>query len=148
MKGDITGLKTAVNARKFDAVEAGDEQLTFAKNFGMVFSYWNLPEIWTSFCDSYNGMLDVLTDFDQNWNALHPQDRSDLATAWSSFVLIELGNIVVSARAQAMSMYNRKKDAGGVWGWWWTTKWWLVYKAPGVNQYGYIKLDRTCRNLQ
>ena len=148
MKGVLSGLKTAIKDDKFDGLEAGDEQLTLAKNFGIIYAYWNVQEIWNSFCDSYNGMRDILDRFDQDWILNNPNNPSNLRDQWGSFVREELAKLAMNGRTQAMSMFNSKKAVGGFWGFWWEAKWWYVFKAPIVNQYSYIKLDKSCRNLQ
>jgi len=148
MKGQISRFVSTVNQNKFNGKEAGDEQLLYAKNFGMIFSYWNINEIWNSWCLSYNGILDVLQDFDRDWALNNPHDPLSLATEWQVFILFELDAIVTNSRRQAMTMYNSKKPVGGTWGRWWDLKWWMVYKAPLVNQYSYISLSKTCRRLQ
>ena len=148
MKGDLSGEKTTVNLVKFGNMEAGEEQLLYAKMFGMVFSYWNIDEIWNSWCDSYNGLLDVWQTFDRDWALNNPHDPLVLATEWQIFILFEINAIVLSSRQQAMTMYNSRKPVGGTWGRWWDLKWWIVYKAPLLNQYSYISLSKTCRRLQ
>ncbi|KAJ8110045.1 hypothetical protein OPT61_g7002 [Boeremia exigua] len=149
MKGSLSGWDTAANTATFDNLQAGDEQLMYVKEFGMVFAYWNLPEIWNSYCDSYNGMRDVLAEFDRNWNLAHANDPSDLMTQWETWNRNNLKTIALNGRMQALSLYNRRKQIGGLYGAWWSAKWWLVFSAPlGQSQYAYIALDRTCRNLQ
>jgi hypothetical protein len=149
MKGTLAGHNTAANVNTFDALQAGDEQLMYVKEFGMIFAYWNIPEIWNSFCDSYNGMRDVLINFDRSWNSAHATDKSDLAGQWATWNRDNLRIIAQKGRDQAMSLYNRRKQVGGVYGAWWTAKWWAVFQVPfGQSQYAYIKLNRSCRNFQ
>ncbi|KAJ5057413.1 hypothetical protein PSV09DRAFT_2197870, partial [Bipolaris maydis] len=149
MKGTLSSHNSAANLNTFDALQAGDEQLMYVKEFGMIFAYWNIPDIWNSFCDSYNGMRDVLSDFDRSWNSAHATDPSDLAGQWESWNRNNLRIIAQNGRYQAMSLYNRRKQIGGLYGYWWSLKWWTVFSAPlGQSQYEYIKLDRSCRNLQ
>jgi hypothetical protein len=148
LKGTLSGWKTAVNTASFDLLKPGDEQISYAKEFGMIFSYWNIDEIWSSYCDSYNGMRDVLGNFDTEWDRAHPNDPSGLQAMWQSFNKDNLREVTTRGRAQAMSMYNRRHTVGGLSEAFWIAKWWAVYSAPLVNQYSYIKLDKPCRNLQ
>ena len=133
MKGTLSSLKTVLNNNKFSKMTAGEEQLLYVQEFGMIFSYWNLPEIWGSCCVSYNGIYSVLQAFDADWALNNPHDPLQLSLQWRAFVLTELSNVVMNAKIQAMSMYNSKKSKGGIWGWWWDLKWWSVYQAPLVN---------------
>ncbi|OAL51441.1 hypothetical protein IQ07DRAFT_586945 [Pyrenochaeta sp. DS3sAY3a] len=149
MKGTLSRWDTAANVEKFNNLLAGDEQLMYAKEFGMVFAYWNLPEIWNSYCDSFNGMRNVLVQFDTAWNAGHPGDQIDFTGMWESFNRDNLREVATNGRTQAMSLYNNRKQIGGLYGQWWNLKWWTVFQAPlGQSQFAYIKLDRPCANLQ
>lgn len=73
----------------------------------MLFSYWNHPEVWQSFCDSYNGMCDVLLQFD-NWYTAN-QGPSDLAGQWKKFNQLELKRIVEKGKASAQYLKESRK---------------------------------------
>lgn len=148
LKGTLFGGGVFQMRSDFDTLQPGDEQIMHAKRLGMIFAYMNHPDIWQSFCDSYNGMLTVLMAFQLDYNTANPQDRLDFVDKWQSFVRSELKRVVERGQAAAMSMYNGKKDSGDRWNFWWTAKWWTIYKLPFANQYSYIALDRTCQNLQ
>jgi hypothetical protein len=59
MKGAIVKGSSAIQTSRWDNMDAGDEQLAYLKELGILFSYWNHPEVWQSFCDSYTGMRDT-----------------------------------------------------------------------------------------
>ncbi|KAH7309224.1 hypothetical protein B0I35DRAFT_398631 [Stachybotrys elegans] len=46
-----------------------DAQLTATKEFGMVFTYLNHPEVWQAFCSVYEAIYDLLGNWDDWWDA-------------------------------------------------------------------------------
>lgn len=104
----------------------------------------NNDEVWSGFCDTYNGIRDVFVSYDQaQAGAANPPN---LANEWQKFVKAELQRLTSTGKAQANLLWNTKKSVAGVWGPWWKLKWTFVMNPFGPA--GYIKLQKTCRNLQ
>ncbi|KAF4232348.1 hypothetical protein CNMCM8980_005128 [Aspergillus fumigatiaffinis] len=149
MKGAIVKGSSPTQTSRWDNLDPGDEQLAYLKELGMLFSYWNYPEVWQSFCDSYNWMRDVLLRFD-NWDTAN-RGPSDLVGEWKKFNQLELKRIVEKGTTSAQYLKESRKPMPGFWGWWWTLKWQGLFTYfPGnlLYQFGTIKLDQTCANLQ
>lgn len=149
MKGAIVKGSSPIQTSRWDNLDLGDEQLAYLKELGMLFSYWNHPEVWQSFCDSYNGMRDVLLQFD-NWYIAN-RGPSDLVGEWKKFNQLELKRIVERGKASAQYLKESRKPVPGFWGRGWTLKWQGLFTYfPGnlLYQFGTIKLDQTCVNLQ
>ncbi|KAE8410719.1 hypothetical protein BDV36DRAFT_302509 [Aspergillus pseudocaelatus] len=80
MNGAIVTGSSPIQTSRWVILGPGDEQLEYLRELGMLFRYWNYPEVWQSFCDSYGGMrdvADVLLQFD-NWYTAN-RGPSDLA---------------------------------------------------------------------
>ncbi|RAQ66659.1 hypothetical protein AFCA_000187 [Aspergillus flavus] len=149
MKGAIVKGSSPIQTSRWDNLDLGDEQLAYLKELGMLFSYWNHPEVWQSFCDSYNGMRDVLLQFD-NWYIAN-RGPSDLVGEWKKFNQLELKRIVERGKASAQYLKESRKPVPGFWGRGWTLKWQGLFTYfPGnlLYQFGTIKLDQTCVDLQ
>lgn len=145
LKGVIT-TGNSPGTSDFNGLLAGDEQLEFLRNFGMIFAYWNHADIWASWCASYNGMRNILVQFDAAYGGANPVP-ADLAQKWATFNRQELNNIARIGREYVDLLYSIKKPVGGLWGYWWDLKWYTVMTAPIVNQRSYIKFTQTCANL-
>ncbi|KAF5974968.1 glycoside hydrolase family 18 [Fusarium coicis] len=111
MKGALfKGISTTTSA-SFAQLEAGAEQLLHVRELGFVFGYMGRDDIWGAFCDSYNGILDLMETFD-TWYFKESKSTSDLAAQWVSFIRSELDMVSRQARADVKSMYRQKKPAG------------------------------------
>ncbi|KAF5557753.1 glycosyl hydrolase family 18 [Fusarium napiforme] len=111
MKGALfKGISTTTTA-SFAQLEAGAEQLLHVRELGFVFGYMGRDDIWGAFCDSYNGILDLMETFD-TWYLKESKSTSDLAAQWVSFIRSELDMVARQAQADVRSMYRQKKPAG------------------------------------
>jgi len=119
----------------------GDDQLIMAREIGMIFGYMNLDPIWQSFCATYNGILTLLTEFDQWYPTYAIGSSSNLAGEWPLFIRSELDNAVTSARANLNSMVQKKSFAGAAFAIKWATM--------QATSFPTVKLSRTdiCKNL-
>jgi hypothetical protein len=145
LKGEIRGGKTP-GVAAFNALLAGDEQLTFLRTFRFIFAYWNHDDIWGSWCASYSGIYGILTRFDQAYGGANPAP-ANLASKWATFNRRELDNIARIGRDYVDLLYSLKKPVGGLWGYRWDLKWYTVMRAPLLNQRSYIQFSKTCPNL-
>lgn len=145
LKGQISGDRTP-GTGDFTGLQAGDEQLMFLREFGMIFAYWNHPDIWDSWCATYNGIRDILIRFDAAYGGANPVP-ANLAQKWADFSRRELNDIARIGRAYVDLLYSLKKPVGGIWGYWWDLKWYTVMTAPLLNQRSYIKFTNRCANL-
>ncbi|OCL13057.1 hypothetical protein AOQ84DRAFT_372514 [Glonium stellatum] len=149
IKGKFFQFTTAVSFQDFNNLQAGDEQLAFMKELGMVFTYINNADVAQSFCTSYNGMLNVLDQFDQ-WYTAYGPDRttSNLRNEFSRHVRTDLDQVVLDGRRYANMLYNTYKRVGLVWRLWWAAKWYSMFqRGSPFYQYGQIKIDFGCANL-
>jgi hypothetical protein len=139
----LFGGKPAVTIERFGSFAAGDAQLTIAREIGMIFTYMNLDTVWQSFCDTYNGILSNLEDFD-TWYRGQTGAVSSLATDWPLFIRSELDMVVTNARNNLKLMYQNRKAAGVLF-----TNRWRTIMAVNGGEIQKVKLDRTdkCRNL-
>jgi len=77
-----------------------DQQVLSAKELGMVFNYMNEPDVWKKFCATYEGIYDLLgqwqTDYKNNPNANLPQNLNlpDLQKEWKTYINTALDQIV------------------------------------------------------
>jgi chitinase len=128
---------------KLNGFNAGDEQLLAAREIGFIFPYMNTDTVWRSFCDSYNGMLDLLTQFD-TWHTQQGSAASDLAGEWPRFIRSELDIVVKAARNNLKVMDQSRKSVGVLY----LTRWRTVMNRNG-REIQKVKLERTdrCRNL-
>ncbi|KAF2223854.1 hypothetical protein BDZ85DRAFT_296016 [Elsinoe ampelina] len=141
MKG-IFGGGVSISPAKFRSYQAGPDQLYAARQVGMIFTYLNLDTVWESFCDTYNGMLDLFGKFDQWYNV--PGDTSHLADEWPKFIRAELDRVVKTARSDLKMMDQQRGAAGALY----ATRW-LAVMNVALGEIQKIKLERTdkCRNL-
>lgn len=107
-EGRLFDGSTAVSLPKFAGAVAGDEQLLMAREIGMVFAYMNLDTVWTSFCDVYNGILSLLTTFN-DWYRRQTGDTSELRLEWPRFIRSELDMVVKSARDNLKALEQARK---------------------------------------
>ncbi|KAI0123659.1 hypothetical protein BJ170DRAFT_659563 [Xylariales sp. AK1849] len=142
-KGQLFGGKVSVTQATFAGREKGAEQLLEARETGMIFPYMNDDDVWQSFCDSYNGILDVLTQFDGWYQDLTGAD-SFLADEWPKFIRSELDMAVTRARKD-LKMMDQNREAAGIL----YTQRWATIMAVNGGEIQKVKLDRVdiCRNL-
>lgn len=69
--------------------------------------------MWQSFCDSYNGMRDILPQFDIRHS--NNQGPSDVVGEWKKFNQAELKRIVDKGRASAQFLKETRKPVTGFW---------------------------------
>jgi len=109
-KGKLFGGKTAVSDAKFTSYDTGDEQLILAREVGMVFHiHESIIRFGNRFCDSYNGVLDCLEEFDA-WYPTTTGATSNLAGEWPKFIRSELDMVVTNGRTNLRMMNTRKKQ--------------------------------------
>lgn len=142
-KGQLFSGKASVSQPTFKSRDKGPKQLLEARETGMIFGYMNLDTVWESFCDSYNGMLDVLTQFDSWYQDLTGAD-SFLADEWPKFIRSELDMVVKQARTDLKMMDQQRKAAGVVY-----TGLWSTIMGTTAGEIQKVKLDRTdvCKSL-
>jgi chitinase len=134
----FSGGDTAMTQVKFNGFIAGDEQLA-ARQIGLIFPYMNTDTVWQSFCDSYNGMLDLLTQF-VTWYTQQGGAASDLAGEWPRFIRSELDMVVNAARNNLKVMDQSLKSSGVLY----LTRWRTVMNRNG-GEIQKVKLERTDR---
>ncbi|RSL95244.1 hypothetical protein CDV31_013975 [Fusarium ambrosium] len=110
-KGSYFQGNNGITQSTFNGLEKGAEQLKVVREIGMVFSYLNLDTVWDSYCDTYNGILHWLEEFD-DWYPERTGAKSDLRNEWPKFIRDELDNIVNKARSNVKMMNQHRKDAG------------------------------------
>lgn len=145
IKGVLSGGGTP-GIGDYNSLLAGDEQLTYLREFGYIFAYWNHDDIWGSWCDSYRGILSVLQQFDSGNGGLGPTP-ANLASKWATHVRRDLNIIARIGNAYVDNLYNQRKSVGGIWKFWWDAKWYATLYAPLINNKSYIKFDKTCQGL-
>lgn len=119
MKGKLFSDQPAINSGYFNGMQAGDEQLAYAKEYGMIFTvcglsidckvsladrriqYMNTDGAWTAFCDSYNGIRTIFASFDTS------NPGTDLAGEWRKFVNAELSRVARKGRQDGRSNSRR-----------------------------------------
>lgn len=141
-KGRLFKDSRAMSMSTFGELEKGPEQLLAAREVGLIFPYLNHDEVWESFCDTYNGVLDHLVDFD-SWYETKTGAPSNLRGEWPRFIRSELDMVVRKARLNVREMNLNRKSAGARYTGLWAT-------MMGVNgEMRKVKLERTdhCRNL-
>lgn len=143
MKGSLFKASVAMRGATFGELEAGAEQLLAARQIGYIFTYMNIDTVWESFCDSYNGMYDLMKTFDTWYRGLTGAD-SHLADEWPLFIRSELDMVVKRARADLKSMYQLKKSAGLPY-----INYWRNIMNINGGEIQKVKLARTdkCQNL-
>lgn len=141
-EGRLFDGSTAVSLPKFAGAAAGDEQLLMAREIGMVFAYMNLDTVWTSFCDVYNGILSLLTTFD-DWYRRQTGDTSELRLEWPRFIRSELDMVVKSARDNLKALEQARKLSPLF------TLRWRTIMGVANGEIQKVKLGRTdkCMNL-
>ncbi|KAF1988220.1 glycoside hydrolase family 18 protein [Aulographum hederae CBS 113979] len=140
-KGRLFTGHRPISDATFMSLDAGDAQFTVAKEIGMVFTYMNQNTVWESFCESYNGILNLLEEFDRWYpNAFGTQqnDVSRLAAEWPRYIRSELDMAVTLARASLSMMFDRYKRLGALP----YVPRWIRVMTPLVGQISKIKLDR------
>ncbi|KAF4212956.1 hypothetical protein CNMCM5878_000587 [Aspergillus fumigatiaffinis] len=142
-KGKLFGGKASITQSRFDQDQKGGDQLLEAREVGMIFTYMNLDTVWESFCDTYNGALDVLRRFD-SWYQSYTGAVSTLADEWPKFIRSELDMVVTQARSDLKMMNVKRKFAGAAY----TQRWGTIMAVNG-GEIQKVKLDRTdkCTNL-
>lgn len=140
MKGSLFKGNAALTEATFRGYSSGPDQLLAARQLGMVFTYMNMDTVWESFCDSYNGMLSAMEQFDI-WYQDQTGTDSFLAEEWPAFIRSELDMVVKRARAD-LRMMNQAKDAAGVR----FANFWSTVMSTEILK---VKLERTdkCTNL-
>jgi len=143
MKGRLFKGTVSMTSVKFAELEAGAEQLLAARQVGMIFTYMNHNEVWASFCETYNGILDRLEEADA-WYKAKTGATSYLAEEWPKFVRQELDFVVERARMDLKMMNQNRKTAGAPY-----TAFWLTIMNIPAGEIQKVKLERTdlCRNL-
>ncbi|KAF5980123.1 glycoside hydrolase family 18 protein [Fusarium bulbicola] len=144
LKGSLfKGISTTTNAG-FAKLEAGAEQLLHVREIGLIFGYMGRDEVWEAFCDSYNGMLDLMERFDA-WYLKETKKTSDLATQWSDFIRSELDMVVRQARSDVKRLYDQKKPAGKKYEDFWD----VIMKGGAAAEMAKVKLDKIgkCKKL-
>jgi hypothetical protein len=133
----------SITPATFAGYEAGAEQLLTAREIGYIFTYMNIDTVWESFCDSYNGMYNLMKTFD-TWYRGETGVDSHLAEEWRLFIRSELDMVVKQARADLKSMDQLRKPAGIPYSNWWGN----VMRVNG-GEIQKVKLDRTdkCQDL-
>ncbi|OQE20207.1 hypothetical protein PENFLA_c017G00789 [Penicillium flavigenum] len=85
MKGAMFGGKQAIDVANTFEGKPADDQLSAAKEMGMVFTYMNDPTVWKMFCDTYEAIYDRLGEFDD----YHRQQNTgipSLQDEWPKFI--------------------------------------------------------------
>lgn len=143
MKGSLFGGSVSITQVRFGDIAAGAKQLLVARQLGLIFPYMNTDTVWQSFCDSYNGMLDLFEDFD-TWYTGQTGANSNLAGEWPRFIRSELDMVVRRARDDLKIMNQRRKNAGLPY-----RALWQTVMAVNGGEIQKVKLERTdkCRNL-
>lgn len=102
----------------------------------------NIDTVWTSFCDSCNGILGLLEDFD-TWHAGQTRAQNFPADDFPMFVRHELDRAVKQAHDDLKMMKNRRESAGVRYDAFWRS----VMNVNG-GKIQEVKLTRTdqCRN--
>lgn len=143
MKGSLFGGSVSITQVRFADIPAGAKQLLVARQLGLIFPYMNTDTVWQSFCDSYNGMLDLFEQFD-TWYTGQTGVNPDLAGEWPRFIRSELDMVVKRARDDLKIMNQRRKSAGLPY-----RTFWQTVMAVNNGEIQKVKLERTdkCRNL-
>ncbi|KAJ4386833.1 hypothetical protein N0V93_009731 [Gnomoniopsis smithogilvyi] len=129
------------------ATMTSDEQLTSAKEMGMIFNYLNTQAVWDSFCGSYEAIYDLMGDFD-TWyaaNGAFIQSHGvigvpSLQSEWKTYIRTSLDSMVRRSR----STYDTMAVTGIL-----TINPWAITQW-GVNTLlnrGSIQLSLTCNNM-
>ncbi len=94
-------------------------QISYLKEMGMIFTYRNHQDVWNGLRESYEGMLNHLREYDNNFPG------TDLAGEWRKHMTSELLRRRIKEREQdaASAMKRARKSTGVVWGWCWTLRW-------------------------
>ncbi|SPJ91021.1 uncharacterized protein FTOL_13423 [Fusarium torulosum] len=143
MKGSLFGGSKTTTDATFDKLAAGAEQLLQAREVGLIFGYMGRDEVWGAFCDSYNGILDLMALFDA-WYLKKSTNTSDLAAQWVKFIRSELDMVAKQAQDDVKRLYGRKKSASKKYDDFWE----VVMKGPTAEM-NKVKLDKisTCKKL-
>lgn len=143
VKGSLFSGSVSVTQARFGEIPAGAKQLLVARQLGLVFSYMNIDTVWESYCDAYNGMLDLFEEFD-TWYMGQTGVNPDLSGEWPRFIRSELDMVVRRARADLKLMNQLRKNAGVAY-----RAFWQTIMAVNGGEIQKVKLERTdkCRNL-
>ncbi|RGP61415.1 glycosyl hydrolases family 18 [Fusarium longipes] len=143
LKGSLFKGVSSTSDAHFNSLDAGAEQLLHVRELGLVFGYMGRDDIWDAFCASYNGILDLMEQFDA-WYLKKSTNKSDLAAEWVKFIRSELDMVVKQARDDVKRMYQKKKPAGPNYDAFWET----IMKGPTAEM-NKVKLDKIgkCKKL-
>lgn len=101
------GGKQAIDvANNFEGKPA-DDQLSAAKEMGMVFTYMNDPTVWKIFCDTYEAIYDRLGEFDD----YHRQQNTgipSLQDEWPKFIDAVLYSMANRAQGTLKLMFYKR----------------------------------------
>jgi hypothetical protein len=146
MKGSLFHDVTVVGDI-YGRLEPGDEQLAYLKKYGMIFAYFNIPEVWSVWCETFNAIRGVLLQFDTWYNTFqNPNAPVHLANEWAAFNRKEFERIAKTARRDIRFMFSSRKRVAGFWKLWWDAKWLLV-TSDLLGQMGYVGFNQPCQNL-
>ncbi|KZF20785.1 hypothetical protein L228DRAFT_179448 [Xylona heveae TC161] len=140
LKGRLFKGNQGVSPNTFSKFSEQARKLAF-KELGMAFTYMNLPEVSAKFCSSYQGMYDLMGQFD-SWHAEVNPDAQDpaLQAKWKNFIRELLDNIVLLGRENAKSLWqivrnDNKDNLDGQW------------KNVAQREAKKLRLTFTCDNL-
>ena len=101
------GGKQAVDVAHNWEGKSADEQLSTAKEMGMVFAYMNGPDVWEKFCDTYEAIYDRLGEFDD----YHRQQNTGLPSLqdeWPKLIDVVLSSMANRSKGTLMLMFQRR----------------------------------------
>ncbi|CAG8939269.1 unnamed protein product [Penicillium salamii] len=103
------GGKQAVDVANNFELRSADEQLSTAKEMGMVFTYMNSPDVWDMFCDTYEAIYDRLGEFDD----YHRQQNTGLPSLqneWPKFIDAVLTSMANRSKATLKLMFSKRAE--------------------------------------
>ncbi|KAH6838551.1 hypothetical protein B0I37DRAFT_240554 [Chaetomium sp. MPI-CAGE-AT-0009] len=114
MKGSIFGGHQAVELNPHYGRMSQDEQLQAVKEMGMVFTYFNRPEIFQSFCVVYEAVYHLMGQFD-TWYSQQGGagfTAPSLQAGWKAYMKEVLSSLVNRNRKTFDALYATWRRSG------------------------------------
>ncbi|CAG8071629.1 unnamed protein product [Penicillium olsonii] len=139
MKGAMFGGKQAIDVANSFEGKPADDQLSAAKEMGMVFTYMNDPTVWKMFCDTYEAIYDRLGEFDD----YHRQQNTgipSLQDEWPRFIDAVLYSMANRAQGTLKLMFYKRAEK-------FNSHYIYFWGHNMLHNYFKLKLPGKCPNL-
>jgi len=131
-KGNLFDGTAPVDVTNFSKIKDTEQQMTLAPAVGMISPYMNNDDVWESFCDTYNAIYNVLSDFDV-WYQLtaNPSNKSksNLSAEWAKHIRAELDMVVTNARKNVEDLEANKINNAA-----YAAKWFTILNSDGPTR--------------